>query len=229
MMMSPASRLKSFTDRYPYLGPVIWMLTVEYFVIQWVVAADWSTPYSVLRNPISDLGNTSCGIYDGRQVCSPLHNLMNLSLIILGVVMILGAPLIYQEFRERPLNLVGFICMGIAGLGTLLVGVFPENVEHVPHVIGAGGPFLVGNLALVILSVALDLPRAARIYTRLSGALGLLGLLFLVTGLHLGLDQGGMERVTAYPQTIWLIFFGIYTSGDHYLRRRMAARVRPAI
>ena len=228
-MMSPASKVKSFTDRYPYLGPGIWILTVEYFVSQWIVATNWSTPYSLLRNPISDLGNTSCGIYAGRQVCSPLHNLMNLSLIVLGVVMILGAPLIYQEFRERPLNLVGFICMAIAGLGTLLVGVFPENIAHTPHTISAGGPFLVGNLALVILSVALDLPRAARIYTGLSGALGLLALLFLVRGLDLGLDEGGMERVTGYPQTIWLVFFGIYMSRDHYVRRRTAARLQPAV
>jgi hypothetical protein len=32
--MSSSPRLKSFTDRYPYLGPAIWFATLEYFVIQ---------------------------------------------------------------------------------------------------------------------------------------------------------------------------------------------------
>jgi hypothetical protein len=54
--MSSFPRVKSFTDRYPYLGPLMWFATLEYFVIQYVVAASWPTSYSLLRNPISALG-----------------------------------------------------------------------------------------------------------------------------------------------------------------------------
>ena len=50
--MSSSLRLKSFTDPYPYLGPAIWFATLEYFVIQYVVASSWPTPYSLLRNQI---------------------------------------------------------------------------------------------------------------------------------------------------------------------------------
>lgn len=122
--MSSSLRLKSFTDRYPYLGPAIWFATLEYFVIQYVVASSWPTPYSLLRNQISDLGNTSCGIYDGRQVCSPRHELMNFAFVALGLLMAAGAPLIHQEFRERRLAVLGFCGMAIAGLGTVFVGCF---------------------------------------------------------------------------------------------------------
>jgi hypothetical membrane protein len=99
-------------------------------------------------------------------------------------------------------TVIGFSCMGIAGLGTILVGAFPENVDDTVHVIGAAGPFLVGNAGLVVMSYALPLPRTMRLYTLISGAIGLVGLAFLAAGAYLGLGRGGMERVTAYPQTL---------------------------
>lgn len=222
--MPPRRRLKTFTDRYPYLGPGIWILAVEYYIVQIVVAAAWPTTYSLGRNPISDLGNTSCGLYDHRYVCSPRHALMNAAFIVLGVVMAAGAPLIYQEFPKRRLTVIGFSCMAIAGLGTILVGAFPENVDDTLHVIGAAAPFLVGNAGLVVMSYALPLPRTMGLYTMISGVIGLGGLVLLAVGAYLGLGRGGMERVTAYPQTLWLIVFGLYMSKNHYARRR---RTRP--
>jgi hypothetical membrane protein len=224
---SPVSRIRTFHDRFPYLGPIVWMSTVEYYAIQVIVAFDWITPYSLLRNPISDLGNTHCGIYAHRQVCSPLHGLMNAAFIVLGVLMIVGAPLIYLEFRERFSATLGFGCMAIAGLGTVLVGLAPENVNITLHKIGASGPFLVGNVGLIILSWALDLPRHMRLYTRVSGIVALVALVLLVLGAYLGLGEGGMERLTAYPQTFWLIIFGTYISRDHYTKRLARSAAAP--
>jgi hypothetical membrane protein len=222
-MPSP-SRLKSFTDRYPYLGPIIWLATIEYFVVQYVVAADWSTPYSPLRNPISDLGNTHCGVYEGRYVCSPQHWLMNLAFVALGILMAAGAPFIHQEFREHRLAVAGFSGMAIAGVGTILVGLSPENVNNTLHVLGAAGPFLVGNVALIILSCTLALSVSVRVLTGIAGGTGLLGLFLFALGVDLGLGRGGMERVAAYPQTVWLIIFGMYMSRNHYLLRRRMRR-----
>jgi hypothetical membrane protein len=51
-------------------GAVVWVLTIQYFVVQVAVAVDWSHAYSWSENTISDLGNTRCGRYDGRPVCS---------------------------------------------------------------------------------------------------------------------------------------------------------------
>ena len=218
--MRSSPKLKSFTDRYPYLGPLIWFATLEYFVIQYIVAANWATPYSLLLNPISDLGNTGCGLYEGRHVCSPEHGLMNFAFVALGLLMAAGAPLIHQEFREHRLAVVGFGGMAIAGLGTVLVGLSPENVNHTVHVFGAAGPFLVGNVALVILSCTLTMPISVRALTGIAGVIGLVGLALFALGADLGLGQGGMERVAAYPQTIWLIVFGVYMSRNHYMRRR---------
>ena len=218
------SRLKIFTDRYPLLGPVIWMLTVEYFIIQFVAAASWHHPtYSWRFNTISDLGNTVCGYSGSRLVCSPLHSLMNVSFISLGILMATGSWLIYQEFRERFGTLVGFSLMAIAGLGTILVGLFPENTISGLHSLGASLPIILGNLSLVILSFCLSkLSTLSRLYTFLSGLVPLIALGFFTTHHYLGIGIGGLERVVAYPQTVLLIFFGIYMSSNHYRQRRKA-------
>jgi len=82
------------------VGGLLWVLAiVQYFLAQLVVAAAWSTPYSLQDNYISDLGNTDCGMFalphgQPTYVCSPSHGLMNLSFITLGVLAIAGAILL---------------------------------------------------------------------------------------------------------------------------------------
>jgi hypothetical membrane protein len=213
-------RIRSFHDRYPYLGPIFWVLSIQYYVIQLIVAAAWSlTPYSWLHNTISDLGNTACGPYITRVVCSPLHPLMNASFIVLGSTMILGSLLVYHEFQRSVGSAIGFSFMAVAGFGTALVGLFPENTVPALHIFGAALPFLLGNLSLLILGKSLGLPRALRAYTLLSGGVSLIALVLFVTQADAGLGLGGMERVAAYPQTIWLIVFGVYIARDRYQRQ----------
>ncbi len=76
---------------------------------------------------------------------------------------------------------------------------------------------------MVILGRSLDIPKALRYYTVGSGLIALIALAFFVTRNYLGLGIGGMERLVAYPQTMWLIVFGIYISCDH-IRSNAAKR-----
>lgn len=208
--------LKTFTDRYPLVGPIFWALSVQYFITQIVVASAWKTPFSVWHNTLSDLGNSACGMYGTSFLCSPLHSWMNASFMMLGVSMIVGSVLIYHEFYKSSASAAGFMCMGLAGLGTLFVGAFPENTISQLHILGAALPFILGNIALIVLGTALGLPRHLRYYTIASGIVGLIGLVCYLTHIYVGLGKGGMERVTAYPQAIWLIAFGLYMSRDHF-------------
>jgi hypothetical membrane protein len=212
--------VKTFTDRYPNIGPTIWILSIQYYVIQVVAALVWKMPYSIRFNTISDLGNTACGEYGVRYICSPLNPLMNLSFITLGTTMAVGSLLIYQEFKESVTNLVGFLFMALAGFGTILVGIFPENSTTGLHEVGAALPFLIGNIGLVVLAASLNVPKWLRIYTVLSGMIALIGLDFFLRKQYLGLGIGGMERIAAYPQTIWLIVFGMYISRNHVLHTK---------
>lgn len=208
----------TFADRFPLVGPLFWAVSVQYFVTMLVVALDWPTGYSALQNTISDLGNTSCGTYGGRYVCSPLHVWMNASFIVLGVTMVAGAVLIYQEFRKSRGSAWGFGAMAAAGVGTILVGIFAENTNSSLHEFGSMLPFVIGNVGLVVLGKTLDIPRRFRQYTIASGVVSLAALVLFVSGMYLGLGRGGMERVVAFPQTIWLIVFGLYMSRSHVRR-----------
>lgn len=213
--MQPSKVIKTFNDRYPFVGPIFWITSIQYYIVQIIVARAWNPPYSWFNNTISDLGNTTCGIYGDRTVCSPLHGLMNASFITLGITMVFGAVLVYREFKESITSALGFSFMAIAGLGTILVGLFPENTVTSLHVLGATLPFLIGNLGLIVLGTVLDLPRTLRYYTLLSGYISLVAFVLFVSHTYLGLGIGGMERIVAYPQTMWLIIFGIYISSNH--------------
>lgn len=210
-------RLLAFQNHYPLIGPTFWILSVQYFITQWLVAQAWQPPYSWRFKTISDLGNTVCGMYADRFVCSPYAAWMNASFIVLGAAMIAGAGLIYQEFRQTRLSAVGFSAMAIAGAGTIMVGLFPENQPGPWHELGASLPFVIGNIGLVILGFALPLGRKIKWYTLLSGVIALIALALFAIQLYGNLGIGGLERVLAYPQTVWLIVFGIYMTRNRYL------------
>jgi hypothetical membrane protein len=214
--MDAAKRIKVFTDKYPLIGPTFWIVSIQYFIIQIIVAAGWPVPYSFSLDAISDLGNTACGMYGPRYVCSPYFTWMNVSFIVLGATMIAGSTLIYQEFRENKWNKIGFILMALAGFGTILVGVFPENTIAFFHFAGALLPFLLGNIALLIFAFSLGFGGKFKLYTLLSGIIALVALALFTTHTYLGLGLGGMERLVAHPQTIWLIAFGVYMSKDRF-------------
>ncbi len=192
------------------LGPVLWILSAQYFIAQVIAASYWSTQFSLSGNTISDLGNTVCGVYSGKFVCSPLHSWMNASFIILGITQALGAWLIYYLSDKSPGKKIGFSFMALAGLGTAIVGLFPENSVSALHILGAALPFVLGNLALIILGRSLKISPKFRHYTIASGVLALIALALFLSHYYLGLGTGGAERFTVYPQTIWMIALGFY-------------------
>jgi hypothetical membrane protein len=214
-------RVKVFTDKYPLLGPLIWALSVQTLVVQFVVAQAWPQPYSWLHNLISDLGNSACGPFGTRYVCSPQNGLMNASFMLLGLTMAVGALLVYQEFQRSRTSLVGFSVMAIAGFGTILVGAFPENTIFFLHGLGAFLALGLGNASIVILALGLKGVRQDfRVYTLLSGLISLAAMVLFVLGIYLGVGPGGMERVVSYPQTIWLTLFGLYMTATRVRARR---------
>jgi hypothetical membrane protein len=202
-------RTRAFAVHYPLVAPVVWQLCIQFFVVQVVVASAWKPPYSWRLNAISDLGATTCGQFDGRDVCSPLHGLMNISLILLGLSMALGSALMYQQLRT---SRGGYCLMAAAGVGAVLVGLFPEDTTHWAHITGADLAFLLGNIALVVFGFSLRLPRWLSWYSIVSGAVALAALYLFLSQNRFFLGLGGMERVVAYPMTLWLVAMGLYIS-----------------
>ena len=80
-------------------------------------------------------------------------------------------------------------------------------------------PFLLGNVALIVFSFSMGVPRLLRYFTFLSGAIALVALVFFLGQSYLGLGIGGVERIVAYPQTVWLIVFGLYIARNHLIKK----------
>jgi hypothetical membrane protein len=135
---------------------------------------------------------------------------MNASFVVLGLAMIGGSLLVCRYMPTTKFQAVGFMSIAIGGVGAVMVGIFPENTIPALHGIGAALPFLIGNVGLLILGFSLGGPVALRIYTVLSGSVALIFLAFYASSHFVGLGEGAIERVVAYPQTVWLIVLGIY-------------------
>jgi len=207
--------------RSTFIGSILWVLCIQYYVVQVIVAMAWKIPYSIAQNTISDLGNTVCGAYGGRFVCSPLHGLMNFSFAVLGILMVAGSILISHSFHKSLAMRAAFSFIVIAGLGTSLVGIFPENTLRTFHIVGAALPFVVGNLGLLWFGFIPRISRALNYCALIFGLVSLLALILFVTHHYVGIGIGGTERLVAYPQTVWLIIFGVYQLCEylHYQHR----------
>jgi hypothetical membrane protein len=203
--------MKIKESRQIILGGFFWILNIQYYLVQFIVAKDWpkSNGYSLSNNTISDLANTHCGSYGARLVCSPLHIYMNISFIILGLTIILGAVLLRKYAVIGFYTKTGLICLIFSGLGGILVGLFPENVAASPHVLGASLSFGLGNIGLLLLGYyGVKFSKYVRGLGLVFGLIGLLASILFISHSYLGLGIGGMERIASYPQSIWMIVAG---------------------
>jgi hypothetical membrane protein len=135
---------------------------------------------------------------------------MNASFIVLGAAMTAGSILISRRFAQSRAATMGFAAMAVSGIGVIIVGIFPENSIPAFHGLGSAIPFTLGNAALLIMAAAPMMPVALRLYSFLSGTLAVIALVSYSSRHYLGLGEGGIERIVAYPQTVWLIVIGIF-------------------
>ncbi len=196
------------TKKLNQLASILWISNLQFFVLQFFVALSFEPSYSIKSNTISDLGNTVCGPYGERLVCSPDYAWMNLSLAVLSLTMIAGSYLFLRLSKHTKLEVTGFSMMALSGLGSLLVGLFPENSISSLHLLGAGLSFVFGNLAIILISKV-----HANLYFRsisiFAGSTALILLALLLTNNYLGIGLGGIERLVAYTQNVWMATYGI--------------------
>lgn len=119
-------------------GAGCWLLTVAYFIVQPVMAAAWEPPYDVTANTISDLGITRCGDFrqfDDRVIyaCSPRYGLINTVLVVVGLLTSAGALLARDLWPRRRLTTVGVAFVVLAGVGGILMGLAPADVNLAAH------------------------------------------------------------------------------------------------
>ena len=209
-------------------GAGCWILTVAYLLVQPVVAAAWPTPYDLATSSISDLGVTGCGDFrqfDDRVVyaCSPRHALMNTVFVLVGLLTSVGAVLTRGVWPRRRLTWVGVAFVVLAGVGGILVGLAPANVNLAVHgagallqVTGAVGPLLLGVAAW-------SMQRGVAAFSVLCGVVGSAASLLYFSQVYLGLGPGGMEHLAFDPLTLWTTVLGFVLLG-RWLAARRATR-----
>lgn len=196
-------------------GALAWLLTLQFFLVETVVALRTGAGYGYADDVISDLGSPASA--------APL--LMNASFVLQGLLIAAGAILL----RPALAGLGGRLApafLTAASVGVVLVGLFPLGSREELHQAGAGLHLVGGGLALLALAYAVR-PRSEALGT----ALALLGLLstamtvFFALGITTFLGEGGTERAAAYPVPIGLALAG---AGLWALSRRPEAEPRPS-
>ena len=193
------------------LGAVCWVLTVEFFIGQAVAQAAWRTPYSMVRDYVSDLGAAHCGTTSipgsTTYICSPLDVVMNAAFVAFGVLVLFGAVLTASTWPRRGLTWAGLVFLVLLGLGKILVGLAPEDVHLGLHLLGALG-IPAGNLAVLLLGAACwPSRRGWAVASWVLGGLGLIGFLLQVGAPHV-LGVGTAERLAESTTVVWLMARG---------------------
>ncbi|HEV7213159.1 MAG TPA: DUF998 domain-containing protein [Blastococcus sp.] len=179
-------------------GACAWLLTLQFFVVEAVVAARAPSGYSRTANTISDLGRTT----------SPDHRLMNASFLLQAVLIVAGAALLRHALRGRAARVAPPL-LGLAAAGVLIVGVFPSDGYKVVHATGAVLYLAAGGIGLIALAYGVR-PRSELLGSTLA-LLGLVGTamtVFFVSAVTQLLGVGGTERAAAYMLPLGLAVTG---------------------
>jgi hypothetical membrane protein len=195
-------------------GGICWIATLEFFVAQAIAQAAWKgSDYSLAGNAISDLGVTACGRISiaGQPgyYCSPLHSLMNASFAVTGTLILLGLYLTLPIWPPGRLTRWGIALFTLAGIGKIIVGLAPGNVNYGLHSLGGLG-IIFANIGMILLGSAAS-GTSNRWVPRLSVCLGILGLIgevFFLAHRAFG-GAGAAERIADYPAFAWMIVLGV--------------------
>lgn len=158
------------------------------------------------------------------MVCSPWYALMNASFILQGVLMVFGSAALWSAFPASRVRATGLGLIALAGIGVMLVGLYPENVNLPIHKAGAAAQFIGGNIALVVLGFSMPNARDARpvaVFSAVSGLVGAVSTALFAADIYLAFDVGGMERLAAYPLPFCLIVLGVYLALSSSGRQRL--------
>ena len=198
----------------PLVGALAWILALQFFVVQGVVQAAWTTPFSLAHNMISDLARETCGPLfraPGIDVaCSPWHALMNVSIFLNGILIPLGAIFTRVAWPARRLATAGLLMIALTAPGHFMVGLFPSDTGERMHFLGAASILLLGNPGMVLTGIGSWRERRVRAMASVAlGLAGIIGTLLFVNDIGLGIGLGGMERVAFYPLTLWCGYQGV--------------------
>ena len=215
-----SDRYGPLVHRSVHHGAILLLVAVVQFILAMAITQlAWGPSYSLTQNYISDLGAVSCGTFGGTSavpghyVCSPWHDVFNVSAVVLGLLLIFAVVLLRTAFPARRSRTIGLVLLALVGAGSIGVGLSPEDVNITVHSASAFLAFASSGFALLVLGFAMFRDTrwdGFRGYSALSGLVVLVALVLFATKAYLGLGPGGMERLIVAPVLLWGIVVGIH-------------------
>jgi hypothetical membrane protein len=202
-------------ERLVRYGAFLYVLGAVQFVVGMVVAALYYGPprYDIQRNSISDLQAVNCGLFQGSQVCSPLHLIANSSVTLLGLLLVLGTLLIRTRFPAGRRRTIALGLLVVGGLGAAANGFTPEDVTLAGDTLTALIAFLGANFGLVQVGRLMARDPGwgrCRLDTEISGVVGLVALILYGANITGPLGAGVMEWLIVVPVTVWVLVIGTH-------------------
>jgi hypothetical membrane protein len=191
-------------DSHTLAGTFFLVLAAQFLTVI-MLAAAMVPGYDFRGGAISDLG-----------VFSETALLFNLSVVVLGILNLLGGYFFYRLHGKRWLLAI----FAVAGVGAIGTGLFPLDTGGL-HSLFALVAFLFFNVQALASAT-----RVTGVVRALAVIAGVVGLVFVVlmaigdagnTAAFGPIGHGGTERMIVYPVMLWLIAFGGYLlgGGDH--------------
>jgi hypothetical membrane protein len=196
-------------------GGLLWLTSAQFFVVQALAQQGWqgSQPYSLRHSWISDLGATTCGTYSGGGgiiVCSPRHGLLNAGLVVLGGQVLFGAALLQPMLPASRFTQPALGLLTASGIALPFVAGFPEDTGKPWHAVAATVHLATAGLGMLAAGLALrgsGRKRSAAV-TLVLGAASVVGTAVTGAGGGLGVGRGAVERLAAWPFTVWTTLAG---------------------
>src|SRR6266566_6535212 len=123
-------------SRYLRISGILAIIAATQWIIGVFIAQAYYPNYSITLNDLSDLGATchnaimptpgSCAIFQPSSI------IWNTVLSLLGILTMASAYMIYRGLGNRLFSTL----VGLFGLGALIAGVVPENVDLTTHGLG---------------------------------------------------------------------------------------------
>jgi hypothetical membrane protein len=180
------------------LAGTFFLVHAAQFMTVIMLAAAMVPGYDFRAAAISDLG-----------VFPETALLFNTSLVLVGLLNLLGGYLFYRTHGKRWLMAI----FALAGVGAIGAGVFPLDTGGL-HGLFALLAFLFFNVQA--LGTATRLDGVMRLFAALAGGVGLVFVVLMALGdagnaaAFGSIGHGGTERMIVSPVMLWLVAFGGY-------------------
>lgn len=209
-----------------FVGVICWLLLSVYFLIEYVVIRASTVDYSVLKQPMSDLGVTACGkdthLLTSYEICSPYHPLMNVTFTLVGIVIFMGAFLLEDLFPKVRRIRIATILFAIYGISFGISGIVPADSSFWVHTISAiPGMFVqIPALLLIARTIKIEWPGLHKwtFFILLVNASTIV--LILLPFISINLPGGLLQRMLFGSVFVWMSVTAIVLAMKKYKQVR---------